>query len=73
MSADPTNRRIWRTTWAVRALECALLCAVCKLENADSAQLMTRLGMTYRRLERRYDTDMAVYQLTRDDWLAAAG
>ena len=34
---------------------------------------MTRLGITYRGLEHGYDTDLAVYQLTREDWLAAAG
>ena len=54
-------------------LNAALLCAVCKLENADSAEVITRLGMTYRGLEHWYDTDVATYQLTREDWLAAAG
>ena len=33
-------------------LNAALLCAVCKPENADSAEVMTRLGMSYRGLER---------------------
>ena len=39
-------------TFAFERLNAPLLCAVCKPENADSAQVMTRLGMSYRGLER---------------------
>lgn len=59
-------------TFAFERLQAPLLCAVCDPENADSAKVMMRMGMTYRGQEHWYDTDMAVYQITRDDWLARA-
>ena len=35
--------------------------------------VLQRLGMTYRCVEHWYQSDLAVYQLSREDWLAAAG
>jgi len=46
-----------------------LLCAVCDPENLGSARVMQRLGMSYRGVERWYEADCAVYQMTRADWL----
>ena len=60
-------------TFAFERLQAPLLCAVCDPANTASAKVMTRLGLRYRGLERWYDADMAVYQLTREDGLAAAG
>ena len=45
-----------------------LLCAVCHTENQASAKVMQRLGMRYRGVERWYEMDTAVYEMTRDEW-----
>ncbi|NRF71813.1 GNAT family N-acetyltransferase [Aquincola sp. S2] len=47
-----------------------VLCAVCHPDNTASARVMQRLGMRYRGVERWYDMDMTVYEITRQDWLA---
>ncbi len=47
------------------------LTAVCRPENVASARVMMRLGMTYRRIERWYDTDVALYAITRAEWQGA--
>ena len=44
------------------------LCAVCHPENTASARVMQRLGMRFRGIERWYEMDTAVYQMTRGDW-----
>ena len=48
------------------------LVAVCHPDNAASAQVMRRLGMQYRGLERWYETDTATYVISRAEWHAAA-
>ena len=58
--------------FAFDTLQAPLLCAVCDPDNTDSARVMQRLGMGYRGVEHWYDADLAVYQLSRADWLAAA-
>ena len=60
-------------TFAFDRLQAPLLCAVCDPDNTDSARVMQRLGMSFRGIEPWYDSDLAVYQLTREDWLASAG
>ncbi len=45
-----------------------LLCAVCHQENSASAKVMQRLGMHYRGVEKWYDMDTAVYEMTRGEW-----
>lgn len=44
------------------------LFAVCDQENIGSANVMKKLGMQYRGIERWYDMDTLVYAMTRADW-----
>lgn len=44
------------------------LLAVCHPDNAASAMVMRRLGMSYRGVERWYEMDCSVYGLTAADW-----
>ncbi len=53
-------------------LAAPLLCAVCQTENVASAKVMQRLGMRWRGVERWYDMDCAVYEMTAAEWRAAA-
>lgn len=57
--------------FAFDTLDAPLLCAVCKAENLGSARVMQRLGMRYRGEENWYDSQHAVYEMTRAEWLAA--
>ena len=45
------------------------LLAVCHPDNAASASVMQRLGMTLRGIERWYDMDTTVYRITRAQFL----
>ncbi len=56
--------------FAFDTVQAPLLVAVCHTENQASAKVMQRLGMHYRGVERWYDMDTAVYEMTRDEWLA---
>ena len=56
--------------FAFDRLGAPLLCAVCQQENHASAKVMQRLGMRYRGVERWYDMDCSVYEISRDAWLA---
>lgn len=47
------------------------LVAVCHQDNMASAQVMRRLGMSYRGIERWYDTETTVYVISRAGWQAA--
>jgi RimJ/RimL family protein N-acetyltransferase len=47
------------------------VCAVCLPGNRASSRVMEKLGMRYKGLERWYDMDHAVYQLTRAQWRAS--
>lgn len=58
--------------FAFENLQAPLLYAVCDQNNPASAKIMRRLGMTYRGIERWYDTDTLAYSMTRADWLALA-
>jgi len=54
--------------FAFETLNAPDLSAVCDPDNQASAQVMLRLGMTYRGVERWYDADCAVYAMSRSDW-----
>lgn len=56
--------------FAFETLGSASLCAVCHPENHGSARVMQKLGMRYRGVERWYEMDTAVYDMTRADWEA---
>jgi RimJ/RimL family protein N-acetyltransferase len=45
-----------------------LLCAVCHPDNTGSSRIMQGLGMHYRGMERWYEQQLAVYEVTRGDW-----
>jgi RimJ/RimL family protein N-acetyltransferase len=45
-----------------------LLCAVCDPANTASSNVMKKLGMQYRRNERWYGMETAVYDMTLADW-----
>jgi len=45
-----------------------LLTAVCDLDNLNSARVMQRLGMTFRGVERWYDTDVNTYAMAGSAW-----
>jgi RimJ/RimL family protein N-acetyltransferase len=55
-------------TFAFQTVGAELLCAVCNPANVASASLMKKLGMHYRGLERWYDAETAVFQMTRGEW-----
>jgi len=54
--------------FAFETLKGELLCAVCDPANTASSNVMKKLGMQYRRNERWYDMDTAVYDMTLADW-----
>jgi len=54
--------------FAFDTLHAPQLVAVCHLQNTDSEKMMRRLGMTYRGVERWYNTDTTVYTVTAYDW-----
>jgi ribosomal-protein-alanine N-acetyltransferase len=54
--------------FAFDTLAADLLCAVCDQENAGSAHVMKKLGMRYRGIERWYEVDDSVYEITRKEW-----
>ncbi|MCU6434415.1 GNAT family N-acetyltransferase [Undibacterium sp. Jales W-56] len=56
--------------FAFDTLQGELLCAVCHQDNQGSAHVMKKLGMQYRGIERWYDMDTAVYEMTQVDWRA---
>ncbi|MFO1338325.1 MAG: GNAT family N-acetyltransferase [Burkholderiaceae bacterium] len=56
--------------FAFDTLHAPLLVAVCHPDNHASAQVMQRLGMRYRGVERWYDMDTSVYGMTGADWAA---
>jgi len=58
--------------FAFEVLESPQLVAVCHVQNTGSEKMMQRLGMTYRGVERWYNTDTTVYVVTRDAWRQAA-
>ena len=58
--------------FAFETLKAPLLCAVCDPDNSASARVMQRLGMVYRGIERWYDADCAVYQMSLADWQGRA-
>jgi ribosomal-protein-alanine N-acetyltransferase len=47
-----------------------LLCAVCDPRNVASASLMKKLGMRFRGVERRYEINAAVFEISRAEWEA---
>ncbi len=56
--------------WAFDHLKTPLLTSVCHTDNIASAKVMQRLGMRYRGVERWYDMDMSVYEITQSEWQA---
>jgi RimJ/RimL family protein N-acetyltransferase len=52
-------------------LEAPLVGAICHPENRASGRVMERVGMRYHGEQLWYETDVAVYQVTREKWLAA--
>ena len=56
--------------WAFDHLKTPLLLSVCDIDNHASAKVMQRLGMRYRGVERWYDMDTAVYEITHAEWQA---
>ncbi|WP_295998724.1 GNAT family N-acetyltransferase [Rugamonas sp.] len=62
--------------YAFEVLDAELLCSICHPDNAGSARVMTRLGMTFKAIEQWDGSDVALHSMTRVDWLsrrAAAG
>jgi RimJ/RimL family protein N-acetyltransferase len=57
--------------FAFDALEAPQVCAICHPENRASRRVMERIGMHYRGGEVWYERDVAVYAMTREQWLAA--
>lgn len=57
------------TRFAFETLNAQLLCAVCHQENADSATVMKRLGMSFIGIEHWYEMDVALYGMSRAKWL----
>ncbi|MEJ6005655.1 GNAT family N-acetyltransferase [Paucibacter sp. AS339] len=57
-------------SFAFDTLKTDLLVSVCDPANTGSSRVMERLGMSYRGLERWYDMDTSVYQMSDRDWLA---
>lgn len=64
--ASEAARRM--AAFAFDDLQAPRLAAVCDPENLASAQVMKRLGMQYRGLERWYDADCDVYAITAQQW-----
>jgi len=56
--------------WAFDSLKAPLLTSVCHVDNLASAKVMQRLGMRYRGVERWYDMDTSVYEITDKEWNA---
>lgn len=56
------------TTFAFETLKAPQLTGICDPENKASAEVMLRLGMSYRGIERWHDHDCAAYVLERSDW-----
>ncbi|HEX5682974.1 MAG TPA: GNAT family N-acetyltransferase [Ideonella sp.] len=56
--------------WAFDHLKTPLLLSVCHVDNLASAKVMQRLGMRCRGVERWYDMDTAVYEITQAEWQA---
>lgn len=56
--------------FAFEVLAAPQLVAVCHQENLDSAKVMQKLGMTYRGIERWYNTDTTVYGMHREEWFS---
>jgi RimJ/RimL family protein N-acetyltransferase len=54
--------------YAFDQLDAPLVCAVRHPDNAASARVMERLGMSYQGIETWYGTDTAVYRVTREEW-----
>ncbi|MES2102404.1 MAG: GNAT family N-acetyltransferase [Pseudomonadota bacterium] len=54
--------------FAFETLGADLLCAVCDQKNSASAKVMQHLGMHYRGVEKWYEMDTAVYEMTRGEW-----
>lgn len=54
--------------FAFERLNAPLLTAVRHPDNVASGQVMSRLGMRYRGIERWYDADLAVHELSAADW-----
>lgn len=57
--------------FAFETLRAPELTAVCQPENKASAQVMMRLGMTYRGVEQWYGADLSLYAMTAADWQRA--
>lgn len=55
--------------FAFEDLQAPLVSAICHPDNAASIRVMQRLGMHYRGQERWYEQTVAVYQMTRAEWL----
>ena len=64
-ASEAANRM---AAYAFDTLEGELLCAVCDPANTASSNVMQKLGMQYRGIERWYDLDMARYDMSRADW-----
>jgi ribosomal-protein-alanine N-acetyltransferase len=56
--------------FAFDTIDAPLLCAVCDTRNVASASLMKKLGMRFRGVERRYEIDAAVFEISRAEWEA---
>lgn len=59
--------------YAFRTLELERVVAVAVEENRASTRVMEKVGMTFVRHGRYYDTDCVVYEIRREDWLNSAG
>jgi RimJ/RimL family protein N-acetyltransferase len=59
-------------SFAFDTLNTPLLTSVCHTGNAASANVMQRLGMRYRGIERWYDMDTLAYEMTQAEWRARA-
>jgi RimJ/RimL family protein N-acetyltransferase len=55
-------------SFAFDTLNSPQLVAVCHQQNTESEKMMRRLGMTYRGVERWYNTETTVYVVTREEW-----
>lgn len=56
--------------FAFENLNAESLCAVCHQDNQASSNVMKKLGMQYRGIERWNDMDTAVYSMDKAAWLA---
>jgi len=56
--------------FAFETVHTPLLTAVCDPLNTGSSHVMKKLGMRYRGIEHWYDSDVATYEITAEEWRA---